>query len=158
MPPRSAGILAVREVSGALEHFLVHPGGPYFQKKDEGAWSIPKGLLEEGDADELAAAIRELCEETGFAPPPGPYLPLGEVTQKSRKVVVAWAVVADFDPSALVSNTFEIEWPPRSKKKARFPEVDRAEWMDGATARRKILEAQRAFLDRAEALRPQLFG
>ena len=158
MAARSAGILALREVAGTLEHFLVHPGGPYFRNKDDGAWSIPKGLLEEGDPDELAAALRELCEETGFVAPPGPYLPLGEVKQKSGKVVVAWAVAADFDPSALVSNSFEIEWPPRSARMARFPEVDRAAWLDVETARVKILAAQLPLLERAEAVRAQLFG
>lgn len=149
MAVRSAGILPFRDVDGRVEVLLVHPGGPFFRKKDEGAWSVSKGLVEAADEDALRAAKRELTEETGFDAPPGPYLPLGEVRQKSGKRVEAWAVRApDLDCAALVSNTFEMEWPPRSKKRACFPEVDRAAWFDVETARRKILAAQAPFLDR----------
>ncbi len=154
---RSAGILPVRERERALEVFLVHPGGPFYVRKDEGIWSVPKGLVDR-DEDLLAAAQRELVEETGFALPVGPYVSIGRVVQGSGKIVEAWAVVADFDPAALVSNTFEIEWPPRSGERARFPEVDRGSWVDLATAHRKILPAQRPFLERVEAVRGELFG
>lgn len=151
MPLRSAGLLPVRLVGGRLEFFLVHPGGPFFRKKDDGVWSIVKGLIE-GDEAPLDTAQRELTEETGFAPPAGPYLDLGHVVQKGGKRVEAWAVRADFEPSALVSNTFELEWPPRSGRRASFPEVDRAGWFDRVTAERKILPAQQPFLERAAAL------
>lgn len=153
---RSAGILPVREVDGRLEVFLVHPGGPFFANKDEGSWSVCKGLVDPGE-DPLAAAKRELTEETGFPAPPGPYVELGAVKQKSGKVVDAWAVVADFDPSLLVSNDFELEWPPRSGRMRRFPEVDRAGWFDLATAAQKIIAAQQPFLERAAAQRSRLF-
>ena len=154
MAKRSAGILPVRRGTGGLEVFLVHPGGPYFRNKDAGAWSIPKGLLEEGDDDLLAAAKRELEEETGFEAPPGPYVPLGQVRQKGGKLVDAWAVEADFDPEAIASNPFELEWPPRSGRRQAFPEVDRAAWLDDAAAREKLIAAQHPFLDRAiEAFR-----
>jgi len=146
----SAGLLPVRVREGELEFFLVHPGGPFFRKKDDGAWSLPKGLVAEGE-EPLAAAQRELIEETGFALPPGPYHALGRIRQ-SNKWVEAWAVLADFDPAKLVSNTFEIEWPPRSGKRASFPEVDRAGWFDFSAASQKILAAQRPFLERAQAL------
>jgi predicted NUDIX family NTP pyrophosphohydrolase len=146
---RSAGVLALRREGGELQYFLAHPGGPFFRKRDEGAWTIPKGLLEPGDADPLAAARRELTEETGFAAPPGPYVALGHVVQKGGKRVEAWAVVADFDPAALRSNEFELEWPPRSGRRQRFAEVDRAGWFGLAEARVKILEAQRPLLERA---------
>jgi predicted NUDIX family NTP pyrophosphohydrolase len=154
---RSAGILPVREVGGRLEFFLVHPGGPFFAKRDTGAWSIAKGAIDEGE-DPLAAAQRELVEETGFVLPPGPYVPLGQVKQKAGKLVDAWAVAADFDPARLVSNTFELEWPPRSGTLARFPEVDRAAWLDLESATEKILAAQQPFLDRALALRAEILG
>jgi len=158
MPTRSAGVLPVREVDGRLEVFLVHPGGPFFRNRDEGAWSVAKGLLEGPDEeDPLAAAKRELAEETGFDPPEGPYVELGRVKQKGGKLVDAWAVVADLDPARLRSNTFSMEWPPRSGRRQEFPEVDRAAWFDLETARRKILAAQVPFLDRAAALRERLF-
>ena len=151
MAVTSAGILPFRDLDGRLEVLLVHPGGPFWAKKDDGAWSVAKGLLEDGDADPLAAAKRELAEETGFTAPGGPYRALGEVRQRSGKRVLVWAVEApDLDPAALVSNTFEMEWPPRSGKTRAFPEVDRAAWFDLETARRKILGAQRPFLDRVE--------
>lgn len=154
---RSAGILPVREVGGVLEVFLVHPGGPFFAKKDEGSWSIAKGLVGEGE-EPLAAARRELIEETGFEAPPGPYVELGQVRQKGGKLVDAWAVAADFDASAIRSNTFELEWPPRSGRMARFPEVDRAGWFDLERAAQKILAAQRPFLERVASERARLLG
>lgn len=135
----------------------MHPGGPFFARRDEGVWSVAKGLIEPGE-DGLKAAQREFVEETGFALPPGPYLALDSVKQKGGKVVEAWAVVADFDPAALVSNTFEREWPPRSGRMQRFPEIDRGGWFELAAARRKLLAAQQPFLDRALALRSALFG
>ncbi len=153
----SAGLLPVREVDGRLEFFLVHPGGPFFASKDDGSWSVAKGLVDPGE-DRLAAAKRELSEETGFAPPEGPYVELGTVRQKSGKVVHAWAVAADLDPALLVSNEFELVWPPRSGRLQRFPEVDRAAWLDLEAAARKILEAQRPFLERAARARDAIFG
>ncbi|MGE3635784.1 MAG: NUDIX domain-containing protein, partial [Sandaracinaceae bacterium] len=147
--PISAGILGVRGRAGTLEFFLAHPGGPFYAKREHGVWSIPKGLLESSDSDRLAAAQRELVEETGYALPEGPYVAIGEVLTKSKKTIVAWAVRANFDPAAMVSNTFEIEWPPRSKRRAHFPEMDRAGWFGLEEAETKIHEAQRPFLERA---------
>jgi predicted NUDIX family NTP pyrophosphohydrolase len=146
MPKRSAGLLLYRLSDDGASVLLVHPGGPFWAKKDFGAWSIPKGEYAAGE-DPLAAARREFEEETG-ARPAGDFRPLGEVTQPGRKFVSAWAVAGDFDPAALVSNTFELEWPPRSGRKARFPEVDRAQWFSLDEAREKILTGQRAFIDR----------
>lgn len=154
---RSAGILPVREVDGQLEVFLVHPGGPFFAKKDAGAWSIAKGAIDEGE-EPLAAAKRELVEETGVVLPPGPYVSLGQIKQRNGKLVDAWAVAADFDAAAVVSNTFELEWPPRSGRIARFPEIDRAAWLDLTRAAEKILAAQAPFLDRALALRAEILA
>ncbi len=141
MPEHSAGILMFRRTGGALEVLLVHPGGPFWAKKDEGAWSIPKGLYAEGE-DPLAAALRELEEETGCAPPAGRPIPLGRFEQPSGKVVAAWALEGDFDPEALRSNTFTVEWPPRSGRTQAFPEVDRAAWLAPDVASRKILKGQ----------------
>ena len=141
-----------------MEFFLVHPGGPFFRNKDAGAWSVVKGLVERDDPDPLAAARRELTEETGFAAPEGPYVSLGAVKQKGGKIVEAWAVVAALDPAALRSNLFELEWPPRSGRLASFPEVDRAGWFDADRAREKLLAAQHPFVDRALAARAVLFG
>ncbi|MCB9579607.1 MAG: NUDIX domain-containing protein [Polyangiaceae bacterium] len=141
----SAGLLMYRRHHGALQVLLVHPGGPLWKNKDDGAWSIPKGLPEAGE-ELLAAAQREFREETGIAPDQ-PYLPLGKVTQKSGKVVHAWAFEGDCDPGGITSNTFEMEWPPRSGKSATFPEVDRADFFDVETARKKINAAQSRFLD-----------
>jgi predicted NUDIX family NTP pyrophosphohydrolase len=124
---------------------LVHPGGPFWAKKDLGAWSIPKGEAEPGE-DLLEAARRELAEETGFTAP-GPTLSLGHARQRGGKVVHAWAVRGDADPSRLRSGTFEIEWPPRSGRAQAFPEVDRAAWFDLAEARRRIHPGQAPFLD-----------
>jgi predicted NUDIX family NTP pyrophosphohydrolase len=147
---RSAGLLLYRRRSESLQVFLVHPGGPFWARKDLGAWSIPKGEYADGE-DPLATAQREFAEETG-AQPSGAFRSLGEVVQGGGKRVVAWAVEGDFDPATLVSNSFELEWPPRSGRKASFPEVDRAEWFAPATARQKLLAGQRAFIDRLEEL------
>lgn len=139
-----------RRAGAAFEVLLAHPGGPFWARKDEGAWTLPKGELAEGE-EPLAAALREFVEETGFTPAP-PYLPLGEVRLKSGKRVSAWAFEGDGDPARLVCNSFEIEWPPRSGRLQRFPEIDRAGWFGPEEARRKLLPAQRPFMDRLEAL------
>jgi len=125
---------------------LVHPGGPFWAKKDLGAWSIPKGEYDDGE-EPLAAARREFCEELG-AEPSGEFWDLGALVQPSKKEIIAWAVEADFPVAELKSNTFELEWPPKSGKKMLFPEVDRAEWFVPADARRKILPGQVEFIDR----------
>lgn len=142
---RSAGILMHREREGRLEVLLVHPGGPLLGGRDEGAWTIPKGLIEPGE-DELDAARREFEEETGVRPE-GIFVPLGSVVQKGGKVVRAWAVEGDFDTEVVSSNTFTMEWPPRSGRLQEFPEIDRAAFFDLAAARRKILPAQIPLLD-----------
>ena len=147
MAKLSAGILLYRRHSGILEVFLVHPGGPFWKNKDAGAWSIPKGEYEPSE-DPLVAALREFEEETGVRPPAGNFTSLGEAKQKSGKVVTAWAIEGDLDPADLHSNTFSIEWPPKSGKTQQFPEVDRAAWFDLPAAREKLIESQRAFLDR----------
>ena len=147
---RSAGILLYRRRNGGeTEFLLVHPGGPFWAKKDEGAWSIPKGQIED-EEEPRACAIRELAEELGPVPDldPEELVELGSIRQRAGKVVEAWAAEGDFDPAALKSNTFSIEWPPRSGQEREYPEVDRAEWFDLATARQKILPAQAEFLDR----------
>ncbi|HEY3552480.1 MAG TPA: NUDIX domain-containing protein [Solirubrobacterales bacterium] len=146
---RSAGILLFRRQGGEVEFLLVHPGGPFWAKKDAGAWSIPKGQIED-EEEPRACAIRELEEELGNAPEldPAQLIELGSIRQKAGKTVEAWAAEADFDPAALASNTFAMEWPPRSGKQQEFPEVDRAEWFDLETAREKILPAQAELLDR----------
>lgn len=146
---QSAGLLVYRRRDGTLEVLLVHPGGPFWQKRDDGAWSIPKGEVGENEAG-MDVARREFEEELGVAAPERPLVPLGRVRQAGGKVVDAWAAQADVDVSAMRSNTFEIEWPPRSGKMREFPEVDRAGWFDTETARRKLLPAQREFLDRLE--------
>jgi predicted NUDIX family NTP pyrophosphohydrolase len=146
----SAGILLYRHRQGGLEVLLVHPGGPFWAKRDEQAWSIPKGeyLPEE---DGLAAARREFAEETG-SEIHGDFTALRPLKQPSGKRVSAWAVKGDFDPSTLQSNTFQIEWPPRSGKRQEFAEVDRAGWFDLATARRKIVTGQLPLLDELVAM------
>jgi predicted NUDIX family NTP pyrophosphohydrolase len=144
---RSAGILLHRRGADGVEVLLVHPGGPFWAKKDAGAWSIPKGEHEEGE-DARACALREFAEETGSAPAPGELRDLGTVRQKSGKVVRAWALEGDLDPETVRSNHFEMEWPPRSGRRLQFPEVDRAAWFGLDAARAKINPAQAAFLDR----------
>ena len=139
----SAGILAFRHRKG-LELLLAHPGGPYWRTKDAGAWSIPKGVVESGDV--LACAKREFNEETGLTAD-GEFIPLKPIRQKSGKTVHAFALEGDFDIGAFVSNEFEMEWPPRSGKRARFPEIDRIAYFKLSTARRKILPAQRPFIE-----------
>ena len=128
---------------------LVHPGGPFWKKRDQGAWSIPKGEIEPGETA-VDVARREFKEELGQDPPATELVSLGTVRQAGGKVVHAWAAAGDYDADAVDSNVFEMEWPPRSGRKAMFPEVDRAAWFDLQTARRKIIDAQRAFIDRLE--------
>jgi predicted NUDIX family NTP pyrophosphohydrolase len=146
----SAGILLFRRNDGGeTEFLLIHPGGPFWARRDEGAWSIPKGQIED-EEEPRACAIRELEEELGAAPEldPEQLIELGSIRQRAGKVVEAWAAEADFDPAALSSNTFTMEWPPRSGNEREFPEVDRAEWFDLEAARAKILPAQAELLDR----------
>lgn len=146
----SAGILLYRKRDDEIEVFLVHPGGPFWAKKDDGAWSIPKGEYVEGE-DPLAVAKREFHEETG-SQVSGDYLPLIPLNQPSGKVISAWAVKGEVDPASLRSNTFCMEWPPKSGKLQEFPEVDRGMWCDLPTARKKLLPGQRAFLDQLQQL------
>lgn len=146
---KSAGILAYRRTEGK-EVFLVHPGGPFWKNKDEGSWTIPKGEFGD-DEDALEAAIREFEEETGTLLN-GPFLPLEPVKQKAGKWIYAWMTEADLDPAKIVSNEFQIEWPPKSGKIKSFPEVDRAEWFPLGTARKKINPAQAAFIEEVENL------
>jgi predicted NUDIX family NTP pyrophosphohydrolase len=143
-----------RRTGSNLEVLLVHPGGPYRRKKDEGAWSIPKGEMDEGEDAEVAAR-REFMEETGVALS-GLLDPLGEVRQRGGKRVIAFAVEGDVDVQTIRSNTFEIEWPPKGGRMQSFPEIDRAEWFDLPSAHAKILEGQRALLDRLAGLVNQL--
>jgi predicted NUDIX family NTP pyrophosphohydrolase len=147
----SAGILAYRKSARELEVLLVHPGGPFWRKKDSGAWSIPKGEMDGADDPEQAAR-REFAEELGPSASIGPLQALGEVRQLGGKRVIAFAGEADFDPATLASNTFEIEWPPRSGRRQNFPEVDRAEWFNIESARSKMLSAQVVLLDRLLAV------
>jgi len=147
---QSAGILLYRKMDGVLQVFLVHPGGPFFKNKDAGAWSIPKGEFLD-DEEPLAAARREFEEETGQSIT-GDFLPLDPVKLKSGKIVHAWAVEGDIDHETIISNTFEIEWPPRSGKKMMVPEIDRAGWFNLDVARQKINSAQVAFIDQLSAL------
>jgi predicted NUDIX family NTP pyrophosphohydrolase len=142
----SAGILLYTLADRELRVLLVHPGGPFWAKKDLGAWSLPKGEYEEGQ-DPLAAALRELTEETGLALGPAELIALESVRQRSGKVVTAWAAEHDFDVATLVSNTFEMAWPKGTAPR-QFPEVDRAEWFGPAEARRKAIAAQAEFVDR----------
>src|SRR3954451_12023353 len=145
----SAGILLFRRVGGEVEFLLIHPGGPFWRRKDAGAWSIPKGQIED-EEEARACAIRELEEELGQAPEldPEQLIELGSIRQRAGKLVDAWAAEAEFDPATLDSNTFSMEWPPRSGNEEEFPEVDRAGWFDLEQAREKILPAQAELLDR----------
>jgi len=145
----SAGILMFRRRGGELEVFAVHPGGPFWAKKDDGAWSIPKGEYTP-EEDALAAARREFTEETGFAAE-GTFMPLQELRQPSGKVIKAWAVEGDCDAAQCHSNTFSMEWPPKSGKMKEFPEVDRAAWFPLETARTKLTKGQVGFLDQLAA-------
>lgn len=146
MARRSAGLLLHRPGPGGPEVLLVHPGGPFWAGRDDGAWSIPKGELLPGE-DPLDAARREFAEELGREPPPGEPVSLGETRQSRNKWVAAWALAGDLDVTAVESNTFELQWPPRSGRMREFPEVDRAEWLDLDTARRKLLPGQLPLLD-----------
>jgi predicted NUDIX family NTP pyrophosphohydrolase len=146
---RSAGLLLYRDGLGEREVLLVHPGGPFWTRRDQGAWSIPKGVYGP-DEEPLRAARREFEEELGVPPPDGEVIDLGEVTQKGGKRVRAWAVAGDFDVSKAKSNTFAVEWPPRSGQYQQFPEVDRAEWFALAIGREKINPAQVELIDRLE--------
>jgi predicted NUDIX family NTP pyrophosphohydrolase len=148
---RSAGVVLHRRTPNGLEVLLVHPGGPFWARRDRGAWSIPKGEYEP-EEDPLSAARREFQEELGMPPPDGPVYDLGEIHQKSGKVVRAWALAGDLDVDAISSNTFEVEWPPRSGQIKEFPEVDRAGWFPLDVAREKLNPAQSALLDRLERL------
>jgi predicted NUDIX family NTP pyrophosphohydrolase len=147
MPKRSAGVLLYRSRNGAVEVLLVHPGGPLWANRDLGAWSIPKGEYQQGE-DPLVVALREFEEETGQRPPQAGLVELGEVRQRGGKVVTAWAAPGDLDPAAITSNTFAMEWPPRSGSRREFPEVDRAGWFDLEEARDKLLAAQSELIDR----------
>jgi predicted NUDIX family NTP pyrophosphohydrolase len=151
VPGRSAGILLYRRREGVVEVLLVHPGGPLWAKRDLGAWSIPKGEYGPGE-DPLAVALREFGEETGQPPPEGGLVALGEIRQRGGKVVSAWAAPGDLDPAAVTSNTFTLEWPPRSGTVREFPEVDRAGWFDLAAARDKLLPGQAELIDRLQEL------
>jgi len=149
----SAGIVLYRKGEKGIEVLLVHPGGPFWSKKDDGVWSIPKGEYAEGE-DPLAVAKREFREEIGSSVN-GPCVPLPIAKQPSGKVITAWAVEGDVDPELVHSNTFSMEWPPKSGQRAQFPEVDRAGWFTIDEARQKILKGQQPFLDRLLALLTQ---
>jgi predicted NUDIX family NTP pyrophosphohydrolase len=150
MPKKSAGLLLYRTRKDALEVFLAHPGGPFFVNKDIGVWGIPKGLIDEGE-NALAAAQREFEEETGFKAE-GPFLALTTVTQKGGKLVQAWAFEGDCDPEKMKSNTFAMEWPPRSGQQQEFPEVDRGAWFSLSEAKQIINPAQISFLEELQRL------
>lgn len=152
MPPLSAGILLYRRRSDGPELLLIHPGGPFWHNRDDGAWMIPKGMVEPGE-DEEAAALREFEEELG-ARPEGALSPLCRIRQKGGKWVQAFLLEGDFDPEKLASNSHSVEWPPRSGRMQSFPEVDRAAWFTLAEARRKILPSQEPILDAFEMLDP----
>jgi len=150
MPKVSAGLLLFRKKKDALEVFLAHPGGPFFANRDSGVWGIPKGEIDEGE-NALAAAQREFEEETGFQAR-GPFLALTAVTQKGGKLVQAWAFEGDCDPVRMKSNTFTMEWPPRSGNQQKFPEVDRGAWFSLSEAKIVINPAQISFLDELQRL------
>ncbi len=147
MTKESAGLLLFRDREGRPQVLLVHPGGPFWARRDAGAWSIPKGEIEPGERAEDVAR-REFAEELGTEPPDADLIPLGSVRQAGGKVVHAWAVPGDLDVDRIASMPFEMEWPPRSGKRQAFPEVDRAAWFDLDAAREKVLQAQAAFIDR----------
>ena len=149
MAATSAGLLLYRERAGRLEVLLVHPGGPFWARRDQGVWSIPKGEYGRSD-DALLAARREFEEELGTVPPATPAIELGEIRQRAGKRVRAWAVAGDLDPASIVSNTFSLEWPPRSGETIEVPEVDRAGWFTLEEARRKLIPAQVELLDRLQ--------
>ncbi|MFE2212861.1 NUDIX domain-containing protein [Streptomyces canus] len=144
----SAGLLLFRHTDGGLEVLLGHMGGPFFARRDAGAWTVPKGEYEPGSETAWDAARREFQEELGLPPPDGEAVPLGEVRQTNGKVVTAWAIEADLDPAAVVPGLFSMEWPPKSGQMREFPELDRVEWFGLDRARTVIVKAQAAFLDR----------
>lgn len=146
---KSAGLLMYRRAAGQLQVLLAHPGGPFWRARDDGAWTLPKGEYEPPE-EPLHAARREFKEETGLEPSP-PFLPLGEVVQKSGKRVLAWAFAGEFDPALLRCNMFEMEWPPRSGRRQSYPEIDRVEWFTVHDAKCKMIAAQLPLLDRLEA-------
>src|SRR5687767_855852 len=148
-PNVSAGLLLFRRTGGQLELFIAHPGGPFWRDRDAGAWTIPKGIVEEGE-DFLDAARREFEEETSIHPN-GPFIPLGSIRQKAGKTIHAWAWEGDADPSAIVSNTMRTEWPRGSGRWIEFPEVDRCGWFDPASAKERMNPAQAELIDRLEA-------
>ena len=150
MAKQSAGILLYRFINKQLQIFLVHPGGPFFKNKDNASWTIPKGEFTE-EEEALAAAKREFLEETGQSID-GIFIPLSPITQKSGKIVYAWGVEGDIDPETIISNLFEIEWPPKSGKKQSFPEVDKGGWFDVETAKVKINPAQVALVEELEGI------
>jgi predicted NUDIX family NTP pyrophosphohydrolase len=150
MAKRSAGLLLFRRDADALRVLLVHPGGPFWAKRDRGSWSIPKGEYLDGE-DARAVALREFAEETGVAPPAGALTPLGDVRQAGGKIVTGFALEGDIDPQEIVSNRFEMIWPPKSGRRESFPEIDRAGWFTLAEAAEKILDGQRPFLERLAA-------
>ena len=153
MAATSAGILLYRNPADRLEVLLVHPGGPFWAKREMQVWSIPKGEYDP-EEDALTAARREFEEELGTAPPDGPTIDLGEIRQRAGKLVCAWAIEGDLDADAIVSNTFPLEWPPRSGRTIEIPEVDRAAWFSAGDARERLIPAQVPLLDRLlEAVR-----
>jgi predicted NUDIX family NTP pyrophosphohydrolase len=152
VPKLSAGVLVFRVRDGTPQVLLVHPGGPFWKARDDGAWSVPKGEYDAGE-EPLDAAMREFREELGVEPPgDGEPVFLGELRQSSGKRVSAWAIEGDLDPATTQSNTFTMEWPPRSGRQAEFPEVDRAGWFGLDDARRKLVRGQAGFIDRLEEL------
>lgn len=142
----SAGLLLFRRRGDTVEVLIGHMGGPFWARKDDGAWSIPKGEVEDGD-DDLTTALREFEEEFGHPPPDGPRLDLGTFEQSRQKTIHIWAAEGDLEPATCVSNTFELEWPPRSGRLQTFPEIDRAEWFDVADAHSKLVRGQRQVID-----------